>query len=176
MLIHRLPSYDDTNNCDDSLSLLLLIELYFNFGSLDHFFSHKLNRVDNQRNDKICIKSSYSFEVFFDFGLWSGANEFSKTNAENIIKPAIPVFSDSGVENRGILYFQIQSLLIFVLISVLENVRILVKYLFTVLLACLLNIHRLQLARLYALVVFVVELEVDFHSLLALGGVDGADL
>ena len=119
---------------------------------------------------------SDSLQILLYFRLWSCAYELSKADTKKAIKPALSIFPGSGMKNGHIFDLLIESLLILILISLLEYVCILLKYFLATVLTHFAYFCRLQFTWFHALVVFVIELKVDFHSLLPLRRVDSFDL
>lgn len=103
------------------------------------------------------------------------ANKLSEGHPEEIIEPALPIRSCSFPVRWQSLDFHIESFLI-ILVSTLQDLRILIVYFLALVEALLACFVGLQFAGLDALVVLFGELEVDLHAFLPLGGIDGLDV
>ena len=91
---------------------------------------------------KDSINSKYNFgRSGFAFGV--DADKFLKADVGNIEKKSLPVLSPTGFENRGVLDFHIEPLLILVFVAGFQNFYIPVIYFLTILLALLLDGTRL---------------------------------
>lgn len=119
------------------------------------------------------LQNHCSYPAFLRVDVGSGilSDELSEGNSEKVIEPSLSIGSGSLPEAGQSLYFHIQSLLI-ALVSILEDLCILIVYFFALEQAFLLGLVWLQFAGLNALVILFCEFEIDLHSLLPLGGVN----
>lgn len=141
-----------------------------------------INKSKSIKNKRIRLfkylnfSNSNPLKVLVYLGLWSYSYPLSKSDTKYPIKPPISVFSYFRIENRRVFNLQIKSFLVFILVSFLQHMRILVKYFFTIVLAFLMNLCRLKFAWFHTLIILIIQIEIDFHSLLPLWWINRADL
>lgn len=110
---------------------------------------------------------SNSLQLLLYFWFRCRSKPFPKTYTKQTIKPSLSVFSNFRIINWWILYLQVQSLLILIFISIFKNISISVVYFFTIISTSLLNLCWLDFTWLHALIILLIKVKVDFHSLLS---------